>query len=331
MSASTSVGYEVVVVGAGPAGSCIARLLALRGKNVLLVDPLAPHHGRSEVIPPTALRLLDAVGIVHLMDDSAVSRRCLGIERLRGGSVRFKDDFFRYQAGAGYVVDRARLDNKLRKFAIDAGVEFKRGRLRAVKFQGGLFQSSIRTEPSVITACSGIMVDATGRSASVGRRLGADRILSETMLATRREGPDESCSETNGPVWLQIQGSAGRWSYRIAGPDGRRQTWEISRGKIAKGISGAMDASSARLSRASGERWVAVGDAAASFDPITSQGLANAFSTALIAAGAILSPRGLNTEAAALYSDAVSLTFANSERGRAEVYAEWARDTEAGL
>ena len=301
----------------------MAKLLALRGRRVLLVDPLGSHHGRSEVVAPTALPLFDGAGVASILEDSIVSRRCLGIKRHRADSMSATDEFFRYPGGRGYVVDRTRFDDKMRKCAADAGADFVQGRLRRVNYQEGSYRSSIGMGPSTMTACSDIVVDATGRPASVGRRLGADRIVSETLLATRRDDPDELSNVGVGPVWLQIQGSAERWSYQVAGPDGRRQTWEIAKRKSKKGVARAVDASSARLSRAAGEKWVAVGDAAASFDPITSQGLANAFSTALVAAGAILSPRGLDMEAADLYSQAVGLTFANSERGRAKVYAAW--------
>jgi flavin-dependent dehydrogenase len=74
------------------------------------------------------------------------------------------------------------------------------------------------------------------------------------------------------------------------------------------------------LSHTAGDGWVAVGDAAASFDPVTSQGLVSALSTALVAAGAILSPQGFDEVARRIYSDAIATTFHHSEVGRARVY-----------
>jgi flavin-dependent dehydrogenase len=44
-----------------------------------------------------------------------------------------------------------------------------------------------------------------------------------------------------------------------------------------------VDAGSARLDRAGGEGWLAIGDAAMSFDPISSHGLLTALSTGLAA------------------------------------------------
>ena len=69
-----------------------------------------------------------------------------------------------------------------------------------------------------------------------------------------------------------------------------------------------------------GEGWIAVGDAASAFDPIASQGLFNALSSALVVCGALISPdRSSVTER--LYSDAVAAAFVWSEAARSKVYA----------
>jgi flavin-dependent dehydrogenase len=43
-----------------------------------------------------------------------------------------------------------------------------------------------------------------------------------------------------------------------------------------------------RLDRAGGERWLAVGDAALSFDPLSSKGIGNALYTGILAAQSIV-------------------------------------------
>ena len=65
---------------------------------------------------------------------------------------------------------------------------------------------------------------------------------------------------------------------------------------------------------------MAVGDAASAFDPIASQGLFHALSSAQVAAGALLSAPRLSLAAARLYSDAVATAFAWSEAGRSGIY-----------
>jgi flavin-dependent dehydrogenase len=258
-----------------------------------------------------------------MLQDPTVSRPCLGIKQVRANSMVVTDEFFRRPGGCGYVVDRVRLDRKLREAAIDAGANFVRGRLSAVKYSQQSFRSVIQTGSSTLSVRSSILVDATGRPAAVGRRLGAERIIHEALLAKRQNSLGEPSSTQSSPVWLRVEGKPERWSYQVVGPDGRLQHWEVAKRKRGWGGRDVVAASSACLSCAAGENWIAVGDAAACFDPISSQGLANAFSTALVAAGAILSPKGLDRHAAKLYASAVSLTFANSERGRSRVYAAW--------
>ena len=120
-----------------------------------------------------------------------------------------------------------------------------------------------------------------------------------------------------------MKGCSNGWSYSVAGPDGRRERWVIRRpaGNKYECSRPRADASSAILTHAAGEGWIAVGDAAVSFDPVTAQGLANALSSALVAAGAILSTRGLDGDACRIYSQALTATYRYSEAGRADVYA----------
>ena len=122
--------------------------------------------------------------------------------------------------------------------------------------------------------------------------------------------------------WLDYQSEGANWSYRIRGPNGRAQTWRVGRFGKATGtkLLARVDASAGILSKAAGHNWIAVGDAASSFDPITSQGLFNALSSALVAAGILSSPEGLNASSARFYSDIVGKTFANSELQRLKVY-----------
>ena len=49
--------YEVAVIGAGPAGSTVARLLALWGYSVVVVARPPAGHERAETLPPSCRRL----------------------------------------------------------------------------------------------------------------------------------------------------------------------------------------------------------------------------------------------------------------------------------
>ncbi|WP_312029679.1 FAD-dependent monooxygenase [Methylocystis sp. H62] len=306
------------MVGAGPAGATVARLLALKGREVILADPGAATATRLELLAPASLATVAAVGLEPLLNDPAVARRCCGIRRTRGSGETDYVDFLRHPYRLGYVVDRARFDGRLRAAAIDAGVTFRRLRATGVAPDGGIiFRESVSGVTTLIRA--DVVVDATGRAAAIGRRRGARVIARDRRVAELVENIDSSPNA--GASWLDYRSDGSSWSYRIHGPGGRAQTWRIRPSRTRAGtVLRTVDASASLLSEAAGEGWIAVGDAAIAFDPIASQGLFNALSSALVATGTLLSADQLSPTAAKSYSDAATATFLLSEAGRDKVY-----------
>jgi hypothetical protein len=168
---------------------------------------------------------------------------------------------------------------------------------------------------------SGIVIDATGRAATLARRKGTNIAFRDRMFAELVHNTLPFCissEEDDAPSWLDYQSSAYGWSYSIRGPRGAAQTWRVHRAGIRPDNTlHRVDASACILSQAAGNGWIAIGDAATSFDPISSQGLFNALSSALAAAGLLLSEEGLNSESAGAWSNAVRATFLRSEATRA--------------
>jgi flavin-dependent dehydrogenase len=312
---------EVVVGGAGPAGATIARLLAGHGKRVTLVDPETRPAKRLEIIAPSAHRIIEALNLSPLLEDPTIARPCLGIRRRWGTATTEMDDFFCRPGGQGFVIDRSSFDDRLRARAIEGGAEFVRGRIVVVSRHAGTMIARIETAAGRVTVQADVIVDASGRASTVGRRMGSRRLRSERAVA-ERHGPVRIQGDSEEPVWLEVQGNELGWSYQILGPCGRHESWTIHRSRMPAGTRSSFftDASSAYLSPAAGLYWLAIGDAASAFDPITSQGLVNALTTSLVAAGALLSPSGLDEHACRIYSSAVHQTFCNSETGRTAVY-----------
>ena len=121
--------FDVIVVGAGPAGSTAAWKLAGAGVRVLLVDgsefPRSKPCG--EAFSPGATPLLDEMGVLDGLRDE-------GAATLRGFRLRTPEGRF-VSAGFGPVRDgipsealalsRRRFDAALLDAAIAAGVEFR--------------------------------------------------------------------------------------------------------------------------------------------------------------------------------------------------------------
>ena len=117
---------DVIVVGAGPAGSSTAYHLARRGRRVLLLDrrsfPRDKSCGDGLTLP--ALRLLDEMGVLALLEGP---RRVDGVRALMRG--RGHRDF-RYPAtkgglAYGLVVPRHELDAAICARAVAAGAELR--------------------------------------------------------------------------------------------------------------------------------------------------------------------------------------------------------------
>jgi flavin-dependent dehydrogenase len=311
---------DYLVAGAGPAGLTAARLLALKGRKVLVVDPERQVEKRLELLAPASLATVAALGLSPLLEDPVIARPCLGIRRRWDSADVDHEDFLRHPWRTGYVVDRTAFDARLRAAAITAGVAFCAGRIAQVRHDRGevLIRANDQTLPRA--SFSHALIDATGRAATVARRMGArvtarDRMVAELTEETVEHGNPDT------PGWLDVRRAAPGWCYRIEGPGGKLQSWTIRRTGSAGNRSRAVrvvDASSGILSEAAGERWIAIGDAAISFDPIASQGLYNALSSALVATGALMSDMAAPIRAR-LYSDAVAATFEASEAGRSRM------------
>lgn len=113
-----SIATDALVIGAGPAGSSAATLLARRGIDVVLVDRLTFPRDKAcgDALIPDALAALDALGL----GDAALrpGRRLNGVEihAPSGTSVRLH--------GRCAAVPRVLFDDVLRTAAVEAGARF---------------------------------------------------------------------------------------------------------------------------------------------------------------------------------------------------------------
>src|SRR5271167_3730001 len=120
--------FDVVVLGAGPAGCATALSLAKAGiSQVLLVEPARDGDLRvGESVPPDIRILLDELGLwdEFLADDHET---CLGSCSSWGADALGYNDFLFNPLGNGWHLDRGRFDGFLARKAAKGGTEFCSG------------------------------------------------------------------------------------------------------------------------------------------------------------------------------------------------------------
>ena len=306
--------FDVVIVGAGPAGSACAIALARAGvRRVALVhagDAVAITVG--ETIPPDARLLLDRLGLLEafLAEGHA---RSLGSCSAWGSDTLGYNDFLLNPQGSGWHLDRARFDAFLRSRTMDAGATLIEGaRLDDAVATGNGYR--LRFGGREIEA--GYVVDASGRGSAFARRVGARQLLLDRL--TFVYGFFETTLSASRSRLTLLEAVPEGWWYAAALPGdrvavafagdadgvradglGQEARWLeavsathhlAERLDGCRFISGSLTprvAPSFRLDPVCGPHWLAIGDAAACFDPLAAQGIYKALEDGIDAAAVI--------------------------------------------
>lgn len=320
--APTNTTWDVVVVGAGPAGAATAITLAKFGWRVLLVEQRASVSFKlGESLPP------DSIGLVkHFLGDLQGPKQGLrGFFRTAGNvSLWATDqvdvaDFFFMSTGSGLCVDRLAFDEALRSNAVAAGATL----LKGVRFEScaRIAERSSRWRLTLTSQTrtrqyhhARYLVDCSGRRAVVARTLGVETVNEDRLFAYAqwfsRAGDDDD-------RYTRIEAAPHGWWYSNRLPSTKanetrrlvvfhtdkdlpaarmaanRQGFDQLLGEsrhIAPllnareyrpcGVIRGAPAGSQRLRDLTGDAWMAVGDAAQAYDPLSSQGIDKALRTA---------------------------------------------------
>ena len=340
---------EVAIVGGGPAGAALATLLGRLGIGVMVLEAAAtPKEKFGECLAPNVAALLERLGLAPYMDADG-HLPSYGNRSLWGSDTPVEQDFIFHPFGHGWHLNRRLFEERLVATARTAGAEWRTAH-RVIRCREDAAGVDLEVESSESTGLvrTEIVVDATGRSASIARRLGARQMRQHPLIgsmAVIEPGRRNVQSDSHTLVEAMEHG----WWYSALRGDGslvagvmtdpetaprRRETWQAlldrgphTRARIRPQVTAiparihARAAGPARLDRFCGRRWLAIGDAAAAFDPISSYGIGSALGSAFEAADAIAAQRRGVARAFRRFEAALEVAWHRCEAMRRDCYA----------
>ena len=298
---------DLLVAGGGPAGAAAAAAASAEGLEVELLDAggsVGSPPGES--LPPGTEGVLDDLfggGVLATTD-----HRPAYANRSRwGGTDLDTAEFMFNPLGHGWHVHRPALDASLLA-SVKANGTRVGGRTRVARqsWAGDHWELELTGPARPGTIHARAIVDATGRSARIARSQGArrrrlDRLVAAHWLvapADERDRDSSTLVEAAADGWWYTSpvGNAQRTVVFLTDADllprrkGRtseewnRRLSRVPQIRAALAAAGCRlcaspritDAGTAHLDRTAGPGWVATGDAAVSFDPLSSQGILTA-------------------------------------------------------
>ncbi len=313
---ANNIDYQVIIIGGGPAGIATSLSLSARGiSNCIIEAQHSPSNKSGEAIPPNAKPLLKKMGIFHLVENPRHipyygNKSCWGTEEL------VQEEFIKSVYGHGYLLSRRYFECQLWEHTEMYGGTLLSGSKckKVIQTLDGIEVKIDNGKESRILKSSYI-VDASGRKSSVCNQLGITKHTVDTQFAIACTG------YTSKPLGHQIYIETTEKGWWYVAPQGKNEVISLfftlkellpSKDRMKCFLSDTLASSlhtsqllknvhfddnsihimptgTSRLTIPYGKGWVAVGDAAFSYDPLSSYGITSALASGYYAGHAIAS------------------------------------------
>lgn len=318
MNAESDYEVDILIIGGGIAG-CTAAIALADSYNVLVIDKWEePCERIGECLAPAARRILRNLDLLEGLEKyNSLSQenylRSNGVLSYWGSEQVYIADHLRNPDGCSWHIDRRAFETYMRESALKRSVNcIWNVKLYSSNYEKYFWQIKVKTndrglEEKFYTIKAGLVIDASGRQSHFARQVGVNRTPFDKLIAVWAVLPDPHQYPMS-----TISSDRSGWWYSAPLPKRKRiisfhtdsdlidriavkssngftrliktnremaEILEKGGGEIK--FYGAVAANSTRLNQVAGTQWVALGDAAMSFDPLSSQGMYNAMATAM--------------------------------------------------
>ena len=346
----------VAVLGGGPAGASAALELArLAIETVLIEQSDGSGSPVGECLAPSANPLLRQLGLEDVLRASGAVPS-YGNRSSWGGDGAVADrGFLRDPFGHGWHLDRPAFNRALLDTVESAGVPvWRQNRVTAIERTTGSWQISTASPEGEGILHSSMLVDASGRRALMARREQLRRRTLDSQVAAvgfldadagaaplpghdhhhrgspRTAGGTRRCSQ---PAARGSMVYRSRSARRACGLASGRLVESVAFSHLVGRLVAAhgygipqrievFAASSSLLTHPTGDGWIAAGDAAASYDPLSSHGIGSALACGRSAARAVAATLDGDTTAFTTYRDRLLADYTHYLCTRHAYYAD---------